>query len=86
MCVKFPPENLSFGSCASHPTSTYTYGVTIVLRMCSGSEIEKVLTVFSIFEKMFPKISDLTSLSLSLSLYIYIYITASAVSQCHLLT
>ena len=82
MCVKFPPENLSSGSCASHPTSTYTYGVTIVPRVYGGLEIEKVLIVLLILEKIFPKITYLTPLSLSLSLSI----TASAVSQCHLLT
>ena len=44
MCVKLSPENLNPGPCPSnpgpcspHPTSTYTYGVTTVLRVRSGS-------------------------------------------------
>ena len=36
MCVKFPPKDLNSGSYPSHPTSTYTCGVTTALRVCSG--------------------------------------------------
>ena len=45
------------------------------------SKIEKVLTIFSILEKMFPKIDDLMcSLrhTLTRSIYIYIYIIGGA--------
>ena len=34
MCVKFPPRYLNPGPYPPHPTSTYTYGVTIAQRMC----------------------------------------------------
>ena len=37
MCMKLPPEDLNSDTCPSHSTSTYTYGVTIILRMCSGN-------------------------------------------------
>ena len=37
MCVKLSPENLNLGPCPLHPTSTYTCGVTTVLRVRSGS-------------------------------------------------
>ena len=36
MCVKFPPGDLNPGPYPPHPTSTYTYGVTIAQRMCGG--------------------------------------------------
>ena len=66
--MKLPPNDLSPGSCLPCPTSIYTCEVTIVPRVYGGSEIEKVLVVILIFEKIFPKITYLTPLSLSLSL------------------
>ena len=36
MCVKFPPKDLNSGPYPSHPTSTYTCGVTTALRVCDG--------------------------------------------------
>ena len=36
MCVKLPLGDLNPGPCPSHPTSIYTYGVTIVPNMCGG--------------------------------------------------
>ena len=33
MYVKLPPEKLNPGSYPPHPTSTYTYGVTIASRV-----------------------------------------------------
>ena len=37
MCVKLPLGNLNPGPYPPHPTSIYTYGVTIVPRMCGGN-------------------------------------------------
>ena len=34
MCVKLPPRDLNFDPYPPHPTSTYTCGVTIALRVC----------------------------------------------------
>ena len=36
MSVKLPLGDLNPGPCPSHPTSIYTYGVTIVPNMCGG--------------------------------------------------
>ena len=36
MYVKFSPRDLNLGPCPSHPTSTYTYEVTIALRVYGG--------------------------------------------------
>ena len=36
MCVKLPLEDLNPGLYPLHPTSTYTYGVTIASRVCDG--------------------------------------------------
>ena len=36
VCVKLPLRNLNPDLCFPHSTSTYTYRVTNVLRMCSG--------------------------------------------------
>ena len=69
--MKLPPDDLSPGFCPPRPISTYTCEVTIVPRMYGSSEIEKVLIVVVIFEKIFPKITYLTPLSLSLSLSLY---------------
>ena len=69
--MKLPPNDLSPGPCPPRPTSTYTCEVTIVPRVYGGLEIEKVLIVLLIFEKIFPKITYLTPLSLSLSLSLY---------------
>ena len=57
MCMKLSPNDLSPGSCPPRPTSTYTCEVTIIPRVYGGSEIEKVLIVLLIFEKIFPKIT-----------------------------
>ena len=37
MCVKLPPEELNLSFYPPHPTNTYTYGVIIALRLCSGA-------------------------------------------------
>ena len=39
MCVKLPPENLNPNSYPPHPTSIYTCGVTIALRVCGGDVV-----------------------------------------------
>ena len=39
MCVKLPPRDLNPDPCPPHPTSTYTCGVTIALRVCGGSSV-----------------------------------------------
>ena len=36
MCVKLPSEELNPSSYPPHPTSTYTYGVTIALMVRGG--------------------------------------------------
>ena len=36
MCVKFPPENLNSDLYLSHPTKSYTYGITIAPRVCGS--------------------------------------------------
>ena len=41
MCMKFPPRDLNIDSCPptsyiSHPTNTYTCGVTIVPKVCDS--------------------------------------------------
>ena len=36
MCVKLPLGDLNPGLYPLHPTSTYTYGVTIAPNMCGG--------------------------------------------------
>ena len=36
MCVKLPLGDLSLDPYPSHPISTYTCGVTIILRECCG--------------------------------------------------
>ena len=36
MCVKFPPGDLNPSPYPSHLTSTYTYKVTIALKVCGG--------------------------------------------------
>ena len=36
MCVKLSPKKLNLGPCPPYSTSTYTYEVTIALRMPSG--------------------------------------------------
>ena len=36
MCVKLPPKDLNSSPWPPHPTSTYTCGVTIALRVCGG--------------------------------------------------
>ena len=38
MYVKLSPKDLNLDLCPSHPTSTYTCGVTIALRVCGGQE------------------------------------------------
>ena len=40
MCVKLSPRDLNHIPCPPHPTSTYTCGVTIALRVCSGQIIQ----------------------------------------------
>ena len=35
-CVKLPSRELNPIPYPSHPTSIYTYGVTITLRVCGG--------------------------------------------------
>ena len=35
MCVKLPPGDLNPDPCLPHPTSTYTYEMTIAPRVCS---------------------------------------------------
>ena len=42
MCVKLLPKDLNSGLYSSHPKSIYTYGVTIVLRVCSDEYINKL--------------------------------------------
>ena len=42
MCVKLPPGDLNPDPYSPHPTSIYTYGVTITPRVCGG-EVETVL-------------------------------------------
>ena len=37
MCVKLPFGDLNPGHCPSHLTNTYTYEVTVVSRVCSGT-------------------------------------------------
>ena len=37
MCVKLFPKNLKFGFYPPHPTSTYTYEVTITPKVCGGN-------------------------------------------------
>ena len=37
MCVKLPPGDLNPDPCPTHPTSTYTCGVTTAPRVCSGT-------------------------------------------------
>ena len=62
MCVKLLPRNLNPGS--SHPTSTYTCGVTTALRMRDG------LSLFLIKKaKMFVKLSCLPSIECGLSFF-----------------
>ena len=36
MCVKLPLEDLNPNPYPPHPTSTYTYGVTVAPRVCGG--------------------------------------------------
>ena len=36
MCVKHPSKDLNPAPCLSHPTSTYTYEVIIVPKMCGN--------------------------------------------------
>ena len=36
MCVKLLLRNLNPSPFSPHPTTTYTYGVTVELRMCGG--------------------------------------------------
>ena len=36
MCVKLPHGDFNPGPYPPHPTSTYTYGVTIAPRVCGG--------------------------------------------------
>ena len=36
MCVKLHPKDLNPDPYPQHPTSTYTYGVTIGPRVCGG--------------------------------------------------
>ena len=38
MYVKLLPKNLNLDLCPSHPTSTYTCGVTIAPKVCGGQE------------------------------------------------
>ena len=38
MCVKLLPGDLNPGPCPSHPTNTYTCGVTIAPRVCGGGK------------------------------------------------
>ena len=47
MCVKFLPRDLNPGFYPSHPTSTYTFEVTIVLKICSAipSSHSKILYI-----------------------------------------
>ena len=33
MCVKFPPKDFKPDPCPPHPTNTYTYEVTTILKM-----------------------------------------------------
>ena len=40
MCVKLPPGDLNPDPCPPHSTSTYTFGVTIVPRVCGGDDKE----------------------------------------------
>ena len=37
MYVKLSPKNLNPDSCPPHPTSIYTYEVTIAPRVCGGN-------------------------------------------------
>ena len=45
MCVKLPPRNLNPNPYPQYPTNTYTYGVTIALKVCDDnqSRIDKLL-------------------------------------------
>ena len=36
MCIKLTPENLNYGPCIAHPTSTYICKVSITLRVWGG--------------------------------------------------
>ena len=39
MCVKLPPEDLNPDPYPLHPINTYTCGVTIAPKVCSGNWI-----------------------------------------------
>ena len=45
MCVKLPPRNLNPNPYPQYPTNTYSYGVTIALKVCDDnqSRIDKLL-------------------------------------------
>ena len=47
ICVILPGD-LNLGYYPPHPTSTYTYGVTIALRVCGGKVGRFNLTVFNL--------------------------------------
>ena len=40
MCVKLPLGDLNPNHCPPHPTITYTYGVTVALKVC-GDNLKK---------------------------------------------
>ena len=47
MCVKLPPGDLNPISYPTHLTNTYTCGVTIALRVCSGFRVHINSLMFS---------------------------------------
>ena len=65
MYVKFPPRDLNPGLCPPHPTSTYTYGVTIATRVCSDTAFlenikscQQYLLFYHSPNKIFQKIAS----------------------------
>ena len=61
MCVKFSPRDLNSDPYphTPHPTSTYTCGVAIAPRVCSGKKKKKILNVKKIyFHPMRKKLYD----------------------------
>ena len=55
MCVKFPPKDFKPDPCPPHPTNTYTYGVTIILKMYGSlTKFNKIWLIECQGEKFFP--------------------------------
>ena len=52
--------NLNFGPCPPHSISTYTYGMTIALRVCSGCQ-KFMIMVRSVTNKIIKKMIKLIS-------------------------